>query len=141
MNFESRVVGVCPCETGGCDNVVIHSDRWSTLLLLAVCLGKCSRHSLTPMGHDTRILPDFSPSELWLLFRTFSLFTNMFTVITKLPTGVMSCCFVCLLSKKCLLNLLARLDIGGWVGEAVLLLTDGWAYDEWRGAMHGWQVR
>lgn len=67
------------CKTNGCDNGVIRCDRWSTLLLWAVCFGKCSRHHLTPMGPDTwsiPVLPSSLKKKSATILPTFTRFTR-----------------------------------------------------------------
>lgn len=66
------------CKTNGSDNGVICCDRWSTLLLWAVCFGKCICHHLTPMGPDTWNLPVL-PSSLKKKEKKSATFLDTFT--------------------------------------------------------------
>lgn len=139
------------CGTGGCDNGVIHSDRWSTLLLWAVCFGKCSRHPLTPMGPDTWTPPSFlltPPSPLpniqpytnmrYGVITVECCTTSLWSVKAPKPSGV----FVFILWEEVMGSLDHFARLGGWMHGWVNAAADGWM-DRWwiEGSMHGWKDR
>lgn len=144
MNFELWVVGMGHCETGKCDNVVIHTDRWSTLLLCSVCFGKCSRYRLTSMGPDIWTLPVLSPhwsissSQYWACAATCLWCLHRLMLQRWLFGQVVSLFFWEEVMGS--LNHLVKLGrrMYGRTGAA----ADRWMGRWWiEGSMHGWKPR
>lgn len=140
MNFEVREVQTGRSDVGRCDEV-IQDDRCSTLLLWAVCFGKCSRCHLTPMGRDAWTFP--RPPFSLRSAPTHPLIIMSPTVSRFAPTCGVRCNSSGQRSQVAfsdfagvgnwLVESLGWTLVGGCTGGITRRLMDGWTDDEWRG--------